>query len=172
MIFLVLLALIIFIIYPAIQEIININQEIKQERSALERKIALGLNIKKITRDFEEIKKSIDQLDKIFIVKNHELEFITELENLATARAVTLEINQDFNGQEMGDNTKQAALELKITGNYVNLINFLQALENRPYYYNIDHFNFLANAKNHQQLTLQISGKIYLKQLWKTKLKK
>ena len=53
------IAIIAFIIIPALAEIYRVNQEISAERTKLERKLALGLNIKKIIKDLEEIEETV-----------------------------------------------------------------------------------------------------------------
>ena len=70
-----------FIIIPAIAEISKVNQEITTERHKLERKLALGLNIKKIIKDLDEIGETTKYLDDILIEKNQELAFVKAAKN-------------------------------------------------------------------------------------------
>lgn len=160
--FILLIILVIFIIYPAIGEIHRINNQITEERIKLERKLDMGLNIKNIKADLENIQQSESILDMIFIKKNHELEFITELEQVAETSDVSLNINPDFSNQEE-ENLYVVPLQFSISGNYHSILNFIQDQESMPYYYNID-LIIISNqqTKDNKPLTSQLIGQTYL----------
>lgn len=163
MVAVILLSLIAFIIMPAINDIIKINQEITAERIALLKKFEQGLNIKKIEEELAEIEESIEELDKILIKTGQELKFITELENLAQNNQIDININPDFSGAPTaGKNIKIIPLQINLSGEYRQLINFLQDLERMPYYYNLNLTTFSSRSRiDTGPINLQLTGQTY-----------
>ncbi|MFA5029251.1 MAG: type 4a pilus biogenesis protein PilO [Patescibacteria group bacterium] len=160
----VLLAVAAFIIYPNFIEISKINQEITSERLKLEQKLNSGMNLRKIKTDLTEIKETINQLESVFVKKNHELEFFTQLENLASQNGLLINLNPDLDGKDLGDGIKQIPLQINLVGEYPQLLGFLRSVENLPYYYNLDLLLASTNSKNaNQNITLQLIGSVYLK---------
>src|SRR3989339_938720 len=148
----VMLGLVGLIIYPALRQINQIKVDISNEKDKLERKLNLGLNLKNIQRDLASIENEIGQLDHIFIAENHELEFITTLENLASKNQIMLNINPDFTiTKEDSTKIKTIPVQLNISGSYNQILKFLQDVETLPYYYNVD----LAIASNRSNSTGQ-----------------
>lgn len=161
----VLAAMIAFIICPAVKEITQVNREIKKEKNNLEKKLALGFNLKQIKQDLDEIQGSIEELDKIFIQQGQELKFVTELENLASRRQLSLNLNPDFESQPANNGIKPVPLQISITGSYPQILRFMQDLEALPYYYNLE--LIIASAKTAKEgglLSFQLMGQTYLKQ--------
>ncbi len=153
--------MIIFVIYPAMKEIVDIKKEISAERAKLEQSLARGLNINNIKKDLAEVGNSLNQLDVIFIQKGKELEFINQLEQTAVASNVTLETS-DFSSQEISANTWEINLPMKAGGDYRSLMNFMQKLENMPSYYNLDLIIVSIQTGKTGGLTMQLLGKTYL----------
>ncbi|MEK7653312.1 MAG: type 4a pilus biogenesis protein PilO [Patescibacteria group bacterium] len=162
MIMIIVIAMIIFIIIPAFKEIIAVNREINKERVALEQKLEQGLNLKKIQIELSEIQDKLGGLDRLFVAKGQELAFVTEMENIASADGISLKIVSDFSEEPLKgeEKIKKTALQMEISGNYQNIIKFLNDLEKMPYYFNVEMaiFSLKTNA-----LSAQILGQIYVK---------
>lgn len=159
----VMIILVSFVILPALREISNINKEITRQRLELENKLYQGLNIRQAKRDLAEIQESLPELDKTFIKEGQELEFITELENLAANNNVSLNLNPDFAGRDLDNNLKEVLLQISVSGQYHQLLKFLIDLEALPYYYNPN--LIIANIKqknNLPEITFQFNGQGYL----------
>ncbi len=154
--------IIVFIIYPSVKEISTIKREIIQEKIELEQKLALGLNLKEISRKLEAIKNSLSQLDKIFIAEGAELEFVSQLENIAQKEEIILNIESDFQGEKIADHLKAVNLEINWLGNYRQSIGFLRRLEIFPGYYNPKILIFSKKNAPEGNLNVQLLGKIYL----------
>jgi len=92
--------IIIFVIYPTISKIISINKTIVAKQAELERKLAMGLNIKKTKQDLTEVQKSLAVFEVMTINPGEELDLITQLESMASRHSVTININSDFVGQK------------------------------------------------------------------------
>lgn len=157
--------IIIFVIYPTVKEIVTVNHEIVNERTKLEEKLALGLNMNKINDALKEVNESLPKLENIFIQKDHELEFISQLENMAAENGVAININSDFSGQKISDEISQVALQINLSGDYNNILKFIQSVESLPNYYNTN--LILASAKQtggSQQMTVQLTGQAYIQE--------
>lgn len=154
-----------FIIYPSLKEISKVNQEITAERIKLERKLALGLNIKKIIKDLEDIEEPAKNLDNIFLEKNSELNMISGFESIANKYNVSLNINSDFTGQDIGSNISQVEMQLVATGNYKQILAFISELESQKNYFNLKSISFSKNKKadNSSAVAAQLIGNVYFK---------
>lgn len=159
-----LVLIVIFIIYPTVKEIVSMNLEIVQERRELEAKLARGQNVKKTNDTLQEVAQSIEKLDGIFIQQNHELEFVTQLENIAAENNISLNINSDFNGSKITEKIKQITLQINITGDYDKIIKFLQATESLPNYYNVNLIAASTKSTGGGQLSMQLIGQTYLQE--------
>lgn len=154
-----------FIIYPALVEISRVNKEIMNERIKLEKKLALGLNIKKIIQDLEAIEEPAKDLDDIFWEKNNELNFIGNLEAIAAKYDVSLSINSDFSGVDLGSGLNQVEVLITATGHYKPILKFLSELEKQRHYLNFKSL-LLAKTKTGADPTLlsvQLTGQTYFK---------
>jgi Tfp pilus assembly protein PilO len=157
----ILVIIIILIIYPALRDILTINTTIAQEKEILEEKLALGLNIKTT----EKIMASIDQtqpiLDSVFIQQGKELDFITQIEQAAATHMVSPELKPNFSGKNITPNVSEVTIEINATGDYLNLHNFLKAIEQLPYYYTTEAL-IISRAKSGEASSMQLLGKAYL----------
>ncbi|OGY44675.1 MAG: hypothetical protein A3B89_04300 [Candidatus Buchananbacteria bacterium RIFCSPHIGHO2_02_FULL_40_13] len=153
-----------FIIYPSLMEIAKVNQEIINERIKLEKKLALGLNIKKIIQDLENIEGSAKQLDDALLNKGQELDFINNLELLGSKYGLQVIINSDFISQDGGFNVSKIEIQVTATGNYRSILKFIKAIESQKNYFILKSIVFSKNKKaGSSDLTVQLTGDIYFK---------
>lgn len=154
----------VFIIYPAVVEISRVNKEITDERIKLEKKLALGLNIKKIIKDLEEIEGPAKQLDTIFIAKGTELDLVNQLELISNKHDVGLELSSDFIGKTLELGISQVEIQLIVTGEYRQIINFIKEVEEMNSYLNIKSINFSKKRGTpSSQIVAQLIGNTYFK---------
>ncbi|MDO8668784.1 MAG: type 4a pilus biogenesis protein PilO [Candidatus Buchananbacteria bacterium] len=158
-------AITIFIIYPALKEISRVNQEITNERIKLEKKLAMGLNMKKIVRDLEEIEEPAKTLDNVFFAKGNELNLISSLETIANKYGLVITINSDFTGQDIGSNIDQVEIQAIITGDYKQILGFMSELEKQEKYFNLKLISFTKNKKadNSNTIVAQLIVNTYFK---------
>ncbi|NCN07544.1 hypothetical protein GW933_02510 [Candidatus Falkowbacteria bacterium] len=154
-----------FIIFPALKEISAVNQEITNERIKLERKLALGLNIKKVIKDLDNIEETAKTLDDIFLEKNSELNIINNLESLANQHNTNIDITSDFVKKDIGPNTNAMELKIIATGSYKQILNFISGIENQKNYFNLQNISFTKNKKSDGSSTVvaQLIGNVYFK---------
>lgn len=155
----------IFIIYPALKEISMVNQEITSERIKLENKLAMGLNIKKIIKDLESIEESAKSLDLIFLEKNSEINLISDLEAVANKYNLSISINSDFIGKDFSANISQIEVQLIASGDYKQILNFMNELESQKTYFNLKSISLSKNKSPNSSTSVaaQLIGNIYFK---------
>lgn len=158
------IAAIVFIILPALAEISKVNEEITIERNKLERKLALGLNIKKIIKDLEAVDETVKYLDDILIEKNQELSFVNILETLSSQYGLKIEISSDFAKVDIGDNIAQVEVQAVVTGNYKQILKFLNEVEKQKNYFNLKIITLSKNKKaESSEIRAQLIGQTYFK---------
>lgn len=135
--FVVISALIYFILWPTVKEIKAMGNGIKAEREDLEKKYIKGQSLKQLTENLKKIEPQLKLLDQIFINKNRELEFITSLENEANKSQVSQKINLSAPQPEKNQNFKKTSLELNTKGNFIKQLKYLSSLEHLSYYINV-----------------------------------
>lgn len=166
------IAAIVFIILPALAEISKVNEEITIERNKLERKLALGLNIKKIIKDLEAVDETVKYLDDILIEKNQELSFVNILETLSSQYGLKIEISSDFAKVDIGDNIAQVEVQAVVTGNYKQILKFLNEVEKQKNYFNLKIITLSKNKKaESSEIRAQLIGQTYFKK-WKSQILK
>lgn len=119
-----------FMIIPAINNIKNTGNEIISTQQEADAKYNKIINLKKLTADVKKIEPDLAKLQKIFIDKNNQLDFIQILENIAKKNNVDQEIN-------IGYITDKTEIKLVIRGDMNNLYDYLQDIEALDSYINI-----------------------------------
>jgi len=150
--------IVVFIIWPTIKDIRKINQDIYNERVALEKKYLRGQLLRKTLKDFEEIKPNINKITAVFVPENKELEFITSLEKIASKNGVEQEIELQAKNIKTEKGIKILPLKLLIKGNFIQVLKYLKELENLNYYFNI---SVLSINTQNQTINLTATGEAY-----------
>lgn len=162
LLFITLLLIVALIIYPTIKNILLINKQIMDERLELESKLAMGLNIKKTSESLEKIKQNMGQLELILVEPGQELSLIQKIEGEAAKNNLEIKIQSDFQKQSLNKNIDQVSLSLEITGSFVDTMKFIEAMEDMPYYYNIENIA-MVGSENTTDIKTQLVGWIYFK---------
>ena len=134
---LIIFGLIYFIVVPTIVDIKTVGGEIEEQRIDLEKKYNNGISLRQLTENLKIIEPKLSLLDKIFINKNRELEFITTIENEANEARVSQKINlispETTEKQEFQKNN----LQLLTKGGFNEQLKYLMNLESLSYYINV-----------------------------------
>ncbi|MBI3290881.1 type 4a pilus biogenesis protein PilO [Candidatus Falkowbacteria bacterium] len=151
-----------FIILPTIRDIQSIKKAVYLEREDLERKYLRGQLLNKTIEDFERIKPEKDKLLSIFITEGEELEFITDLEEIAGRH--NIEQNIKLQSNKSRENFYfSLPLEISGTGNFTQILRYLKDIERLKYYFNIK--NIAASTSQGggtlAPINVTLSGKIY-----------
>lgn len=151
------------VILPTLFDIKKINETIYNERIGLEKKYIRGQLLKKTVEDFDKIKGQINYLSNSFLVIDKELEFITNLEKIASANSIEQTIALDINRIKKRENYKEIPITLEIQGNFIQTMSYLNDLEKLSYYITLDalKINAISPEAGADQLKTVISGQIY-----------
>jgi len=150
-----------FVIWPAINKILAIRAEIETEKANLENKLSLGLNAKKIKEELVGIENSLSVLDVAFIQPQQELDLLGNIESLAAKNQVEVKLKPNFTGQNIGGNILRIPLDIEASGNFNNLISFLNDLDGSSFYYIGNELSF--DVGSNQKINLTINGEVYMK---------
>jgi Tfp pilus assembly protein PilO len=113
-------------------------KDIEDQRIDLEKKYIKGYTLKQLTENLKKIEPKLNQLDRIFINKNQELEFITTLENEADRAGVNQKINLASPQSAVNQKFQKNGLQLSSQGGFNQQLKYLMNLEALSYYININ----------------------------------
>lgn len=145
-----------FIGWPSIKTIIDLSDQIYGQRTELEQLYQRGQVLKQTLREYEEIKPSIPALYSIYLTKGNELEFITTLEEVASASGVSHNIQ--LGATDPNKTTNQLPFQLQTEGNLNGLIKYLAALESLDFYVNINTIRISSLIGKNSRSTTDNSG--------------
>lgn len=122
--------------WPSITTIKSLAEQIDEQRIELEELYQRGQILKQTLREYEEIKPTIPALNKVYMTKGNELEFITTLEDSALASGVSHDIK--LTASDPKKPTNQLQYQLQSSGDLAGFIRYLAALESLDFYVNIN----------------------------------
>lgn len=138
-IFIILLAAVsVLIVWPALAEIRLIKNQVFEERLRLEKLYLRGQLQKKVRANYAKIEDQTIFLDNILLKENQELQYITALENAANEHGVALKINIGESKRLPNQLFSVLAVSFEVKGSYPNIMRWLASLESMPYYTNIN----------------------------------
>lgn len=134
---LLLLAVVLFLVVPALAEIRLINRQVYDERVRLEKLYVRGQLQKKVRENFNSVKDELKFMDNILLKENQELQYITAVEQ--TAQEARLDLKISIGKSKRAPETPFSTLRLnfEVAGDWENIMRWLDRLEALPYYTNI-----------------------------------
>lgn len=137
------------IAWPSITTIKSLAEQINEQRIELEKLYQRGQILKQTLREYEEIKPTIPSLNKVYMTKGNELEFITTLEDSALSSGVSHDIK--LTAPDPKKPTNQLQYQLQSTGDLPGFIRYLAALESLDFYVNINTIRLSSLTTQPQQ---------------------
>lgn len=132
--------------WPSIKTIMNLSNQIYGQRMELEKLYQRGQVLKQTLREYEEIRPSIPALNRVYLTKGNELDFITTLEEVALSSGVSHDIK--LGATDPKKTTNQLAYQLQTGGSITGLIRYLAALESQDFYININTIRISSSLNN------------------------
>lgn len=130
--------LVFFVVKPAMSDIKDIKENIKEQRSKMEEKYLKGLNAKMLSKNTPEIKENLKILDKIFITKEGYLNLVTSLERKAQINNLEKNLNILTNKAEDKSGYEVVPVHIETKGAFRNQLNFISDLKSSTYQFNIN----------------------------------
>lgn len=124
------------VMLPAVKNIRQEKERIEAERQKLEGLLAKGQSIEKVKENFFLVSEEMLEMEKIFIKNGEELDFITELEDIATQNKIDQKISLSPKEENGGDSIKTSHIVLDLEGKINNILFYLNGLEQMDYYIN------------------------------------
>ncbi len=159
--FFVIASIAFLIILPTIRDIQEINKEILFEKKSLEAKFLSGQYYTKVYQDFKAIEPEIKKIQGVYIKKGEELNFITDIENISDARGLEQKIIR-VNTNSNNENLETLTLDVRLTGGFTQIMEFLSDLESLKYYFNIFNISFSSAGDKKNKISATILGKVYI----------
>lgn len=155
-----------FIIWPSIKSINESDSSIAQQRVKMEKKYIEGQEMKKISSLAKKIAIKTEKINKTFLKNGHEVDFITDVENISTNNDVKININlNDIKSAK--ENYKIMPITISIQGKSNNVVKFLNTIESSPYYININSIEISSNEDYENNSQKEISLNITAETYWK-----
>jgi len=145
------------VITPTIDKIRLLRSQIITQKVELEKKLNRETNMSKLAEKLKKIEPQLEKFERIFINQNRELEFITSLEKIAGKNNVSQKINLAPKKSNIDGIYKNVPITLAVSGNFVNLRNYLVDLETMSYYLNISQLT-ITNTPSTGTSKLKVPG--------------
>lgn len=151
----------IWIIVPVIKDIRNLNQQIYEQRLALERRYVQRFSMRRIIANFREIHENMNKILSIFLSQNDEITFITMIEEKADKNNMDLKIY--FLPQEGETNGKQVFdLTLTVNGDFKNVVGFISDIEKFDTYILLNSVSLTQSAGDEKGvISASLKGYVY-----------
>jgi len=134
--------IIIFVIYPSMQQIYLTTNNILIIKNDLSSQKINSYSLSDVIENYHKYESKINELDKVIRAQDRELEFITTLEVIADKYDLEQKINMDEIETIAEDSDfKKMPLQLSLEGDYQNQLRYLQNVETLPMYINIKNIN-------------------------------
>lgn len=131
---LIVVSLVFFVIWPWQQKIVASQAQVQANRQEIEEMQQRQEALIYSGRSYNELQESgALSIHQIFVSRDGVLEFVNELENLAIKNNVTQDISLNEASIEKG--AEALILTLTLQGNYLEIVNYLQKLEQENFYF-------------------------------------
>jgi len=151
-------------ISKTVYDIKTLSNSIHTQRTELEKKYETGQSLKDLVRNLRQMEPRLTALEQSLLPSNDTLTFINDLENTAENHHLDQIIRLadfEFNNELI----LSTPIQLTVNGSYDNLIYYLQDLDTKPYYFNINKLDISSESENRsiQTITATIEANIYWK---------
>lgn len=135
---LIIILIIYFAALPAINDIKKLRADLITRKIELEDKLNKDKNMVDLNDRLKKIEPELLTLDKIFINKNRELDFITIIESIEKKNLVKQKLVINSVSTEDKNIIKTIPIKIDVSGQYRNILQYLSDLESLSYYININ----------------------------------
>lgn len=144
-----------FVILGAMTEVKRLRGDIISEKIKIEKNIAREKNMSELSDVVKKIEPQMEKFSQIFINYNRELEFITQLENIAAKNNVKPSLNllsAEKDSEKTDNFYSKVPISIEASGNFDDLINYIIELESLKYYININKLDISSISSSRSQL--------------------
>ncbi len=135
-----------FVTMPSVRAIRSLADQIYEQRLELEQLYHKGQLLKRTLKQYEEVKPAVHELERIYITRGEELNFITTLEGVADSSGTIQDIKLGAADPKSKAPSNKLPYQLTVEGNLTSLISYLGGLEGLDFYVNIDTLRFSRSS--------------------------
>ena len=144
------------------QKIEGLSLEIINNKKQIELMNAQNNQIENIRKKQDELQENVDNVSECIIDYSNIFSFVIETRSVAEKNNVNLSINVSNEGKaQMTEFLSYINYNMKITGKFDDVMNFLNYLENSKYYVNIEKMKI--SKKNDHDIVLDSVLKVYVR---------
>ncbi len=133
-----------FVLLPTIRHINATSTQIEAQKEYLDRQLQKGITLKEVQSSYDAIQPLYEQLRTISLHEGEELDFITELEQLADTHHIDLTLNLTIPNDTAptSDKIHKVLITAQVEGDYENILTYLQEMERLNYYLVTERLSF------------------------------
>lgn len=150
-----------FIMIPNTKLIKESSDQITKERVQLEASLNKIKNPEDLKNGVEKLELRINSMEDNFMNKGNELELIKILEDIALKNNIIQSISPENSKQDANLAFQAMNIRLSVSGNFKNIIDYIQDIETLKYYININSMSFTRSQSNSR---FQSSGSLDIDQ--------
>jgi hypothetical protein len=129
----IILALILFLVYPLLGDIKNGSAQILLERGQVTNKELENQELARFKEKYKEYQPNLSKIDTLFTDSKDPIEFIRFLETIAASAATSTDVKLVSSQGEALGNWPTSIFEINAKGDFSHILRFSQMLETGPY---------------------------------------
>lgn len=154
-----------FVIWPFQEKIIQSEAEIQNNRQEIEEMQQRQEALIYSGRSYSELQQNgASKIHNIFVSRDGVLEFVNELESLASANNVSQNISLNEASIEEGEDA--LIMSLTLGGDYLQLVNYMQKLEQENFYFDWQDITFKQPLGKEGEENVSLNAIINTKVYW------
>lgn len=165
------IVLVVIVAIPAARAIVARHAEIQSALELMEQQYQEAQKSKRTLRELSTVLERITPFTTAYLKKEHERQFITDLETLATTHSVTQTFSIEPSKPQNGIKGSAYTISVRAQGSYVNTMKYLHALQQQPITISINTIELTTassgrkdrepQSNTNPQISLLFSGTIY-----------
>ena len=164
----ILLAIVLALFYASCfylpQKIKDLSLEIISNKNKIEQLSEQNSQIDSIRNKYNELRENIDEVSECIVNYSNIFSFIASVKDVAEKNNINLNINVSNDGKMQETNfLSYINYNIKATGEFGDIMRFLDNLENLKYYINIEKIKISSNNDDNNNITLDSVLKVYVR---------
>ncbi len=142
------LFLIVFLIYPALNDIQNSSDKISEDRDLAALITAEAKELDNFNKNYSDYEINLKKIDQLFVDAKDPIDFIKFLENTASVSGIDTNINLNNSSQNKTNGAVPTAIfQIQAHGDFLNMLKFCSRLEAGQYLIKIQNLSVRNSAK-------------------------
>ncbi|KKR21759.1 MAG: hypothetical protein UT48_C0004G0015 [Parcubacteria group bacterium GW2011_GWE2_39_37] len=140
----VIAVILIFLIFPSVTLIRKIQINIQSQLIELENKYNKAQALRQTSSNLKKVEPLVGLLDRGYIKQEKEIEFITNLEELAVKNRITQKLN--LGSIKINKTPQKVTLQIFTKGKFEDQVRYLKGLEKLNYYSNVKNVEIIKDT--------------------------